>query len=212
MDNLFKNRRLSLSQFNAVIGVVMLEGILLSALIATVFGGFFKTWNPIVLVIVYLIVSIVGAVIAKRSDRPAMSLLGYNLIVAPAGAVLSVILDGEKSQTVVHALVITAFVALAMIIAAQFKPNLFLKLGRALGFALIAVIIVEIVALIAGITTWSWWNVIVAGIFALYIGYDWSRAQNSELTTDGAIDACVDLYIDLFNLFLRLLSVLDDDR
>jgi FtsH-binding integral membrane protein len=210
MDNLFKNRRLSLSQFNAVVGAVLLEGILLSALIAKTCAGLFTSWNPIALVVVYLVVSIIGTVIARKSNRPALSLLGFNLVVVPAGAVLSVILDGEKSQTVVRALLVTAGVALVMIVFAQYKPNFFLKLRRVLTIAIISVIVIEVIMLIFGVA-WSWWNVIVASLFALFIGYDWSRAQNSELTTDGAIDACVDLFIDLLNMFLRILDLSDND-
>lgn len=210
MKNLFENRRLSLSQFNTVIGAVLLEGILLSALIAKTCAGFFKSWPTVALIIVYLVISIIGAVIARKSNRPALSLLGFNLIVVPAGAVLSVILDGEKTQTVVRALLVTAGVAIVMIVFAQYKPNFFLKLRRVLAIALISILVIEVIMLIFG-AEWSWWNVLVAGVFALFIGYDWSRAQNSELTTDGAIDACVDLFIDLLNMFLRILDLSDND-
>lgn len=213
MERLLKNRCLTLSQFNAVIGVVLIEGLLLSAFIAKTCTAFFASWNWILLLIVYFIVSLIGAGIAKRSCRPIMSLIGFNLVVAPAGMVLSVILPGFASKTIMHALIVTVLVALAMVIAAQFQPKMFLKLGRALAFSLLAVIVIELIAVLAGIAVWSWLNFIVAAIFALFIGYDWARAQCSELTTDGAIDACVDLFIDGFNLFLRLLSIfgVDDD-
>ena len=211
MEKLLENRPLSLKGFNATIGIVLLEGLLLSALITKSLGGWFATWNVWVLMIVYFIVSIIGIVISRKSDRPAMSLLGYNLVVVPAGAVLSVALRGVKPDLIIHALLITAGVVVIMIIAAQLMPDVFIRLGKALFIALIAVIVIEIIAALAGWFRASWWDAIVAGIFALYIGYDWSKAQRSELTLDGAIDSCVDLYLDILNLFLRVLGVLDRD-
>ncbi len=211
MEKLLENRPLSLKGFNATIGIVLLEGLLLSALITKSLGAFFATWNVWVLMIAYFIISIIGIVISRKSDRPAMSLLGYNLVVVPAGAVLSVALRGIKPDLIIHALLITAGVVVIMIIAAQLMPDVFIRLGKALFIALIAVIVIEIIAALAGWFRASWWDAIVAGIFALYIGYDWSKAQRSELTLDGAIDSCVDLYLDILNLFLRVLGVLDRD-
>ena len=211
MEKLLENRPLSLKGFNATIGVVLLEGLLLSALITKSLGAWFATWNVWVLMIGYFVISIIGIIISRKSDRPAMSLLGYNLVVVPAGAVLSVALRGVKPDLIIHALLITAGVVVIMIIAAQLMPDVFIRLGKALFIALIAVIVIEIIAALAGWFRASWWDAIVAGIFALYIGYDWSKAQRSELTLDGAIDSCVDLYLDILNLFLRVLGVLDRD-
>ncbi|MCQ2571310.1 MAG: Bax inhibitor-1 family protein [Candidatus Saccharibacteria bacterium] len=211
MEKLLTNRRLTHSQFNSVIGAVLMEGFLLAALIAKTCTAFFAKWNWLVLLIAYLVVSLIGTAIARKSDKPIMSLIGFNMVVAPAGAVLSVILPAFAASAIMHALIVTVLVALAMIIASQFEPKLFLKMGRALSISLLAVIVIELISVIAGFATWSWMNFIVAAIFALFIGYDMARAQYSEMTTDGAIDACVDLFIDGFNLFLRLLSIFGVD-
>ena len=49
---------------------------------------------------------------------------------------------------------------------------------------------------------------IVAGLFSLYIGYDIYRSQQYPKTVDNAIDSALDIYMDLANLFIRLLSIL----
>lgn len=211
MERLFKDRRLSLEQYNGVIGAVLIEGLLLSALLAKMLGGLFSLISPLALVIGYLIISIIGIVVTHRSDRPLMSFLGYNLVVVPTGILLSVLLRGVKTDLIIHALLITAGVVLVMIGAAQLRPRIFLKMGRALSVALIAVIIIEIIAAIAGWFSHGWWDALVAGIFALYISYDWAKAQSNELTLDGAIDSCLDLYLDIINLFVRVLSALKSD-
>ena len=211
MERLFKDRRLSLEQYNGVIGAVLIEGLLLSALLAKMLGGLFSLISPLALVIGYLIISIIGIVVTHRSDRPLMSFLGYNLVVVPTGILLSVLLRGVKTDLIIHALLITAGVVLVMIGAAQLRPRIFLKMSRALAVALVAVIVIEIIAAIAGWFSHGWWDALVAGIFALYIGYDWAKAQSNELTLDGAIDSCLDLYLDIVNLFVRVLNALKSD-
>ena len=57
-----------------------------------------------------------------------------------------------------------------------------------------------------GFATPSLWDFIVALIFCGYIGYDWAEAQTKERTLDNAVDSVVDLYLDIVNLFLRILS------
>ena len=49
---------------------------------------------------------------------------------------------------------------------------------------------------------------VVAGLFSLYIGYDVWRSQQFPKTVDNAVDCALDIYLDLANLFIRLLSIL----
>ncbi len=202
---------LSLASYNAIIGIVLVWGFALSALIVKVAGDYFLTWNPIVLSILYLVVAIIGMVISRRSDRPSISFLGYNLVVVPFGVVLSVILQGVTVFSVLHTVAITAGVTLIMLVVSAMVPQVFLKMGRVLFIALLAVVVIEILCLIFGWyhpTIIDW---IVALIFCGYIGFDWAIAQEKPHTLDNAIDSCVDLYIDVANLFLRILSLSRDD-
>jgi FtsH-binding integral membrane protein len=76
--------------------------------------------------------------------------------------------------------------------------------------ALLAVIIVELVEIFIfgvhhGIIEWM-----VAIIFCGYIGYDWSRANSIPRTLDNAIDSAAALYMDIINLFLRILRIMGE--
>lgn len=51
-----------------------------------------------------------------------------------------------------------------------------------------------------------------AGIFSLYIGYDMYRANSMTKTMDNAVDICVDLYLDIINLFLFLLRIMGQKK
>jgi FtsH-binding integral membrane protein len=146
-------------------------------------------------------------VISRKSDNPWVSFLGYNLVVVPIGIVLSVCLQGQSVVSITYALATTAGVVAIMLIASTMFPNIFLSLGRILGLTLFAIIIVELLLAIFGVATPTFLDVIVAGLFCLYIGYDWAKAQSEDPTPDAAVDACVGLYLDIVNLFLRILSL-----
>ena len=86
-------------------------------------------------------------------------------------------------------------------------PNLFQKLGGALLGVLFGLVLCEIVLLILGrdqiITAW-----VAAALFSLYIGFDVYRSQQFPKTVDNAVDCALDIYMDIANLFLRILQIL----
>ncbi len=42
----------------------------------------------------------------------------------------------------------------------------------------------------------------------MYIGYDIYRSQQYPKTLDNAVDSALDIYMDIANLFIRILSIL----
>ena len=51
-----------------------------------------------------------------------------------------------------------------------------------------------------------------AVIFSLYIGYDYWKAQQYPKTVDNAVDSALDIYLDIINLFMRILSILGNGK
>ena len=49
-------------------------------------------------------------------------------------------------------------------------------------------------------------------IFALYIGYDWARANTCVPTVKNAICLSTSLYLDIINLFLRILEIMGRNK
>ena len=72
---------------------------------------------------------------------------------------------------------------------------------------LIGLVVCELLLLVfrvnQSVTDW-----IAAGLFSLYIGYDLHRSQQFAKTLDNAVDCALDIYLDIANLFLRLLRLL----
>ena len=132
------------------------------------------------------------------------------MICVPIGLLLSISLKGIDTSLIVTAIGLTAAVTIIMTIAAVMFPNFFSKLGPTLFITLIALLVVEIIAIFTGMST-GWIDTICVVLFSLYIGYDYHVAQQYPKTLDNAIDSSIDIYLDVINLFIRILSILDKD-
>ena len=183
---------ISSEMYNLIIGGVLLYGFIINAIMTAVFGDSivsFVLTNPIAFYIGYFILAIAGTFMVRKSDNPVVSFIGYNLMVVPIGMVIAV------------------SVTLVMMIISSIYPNFFLSMGRTLGITLLITVVVEAIMLIAGASLGIIDYVVVA-IFCLYVGYDWAKANAIEKTVDNAIDSASELYLDIVNLFLRIMKIL----
>ena len=198
--------------YNGVIGLLLLYGFGVNALMVHLCSGLMLQIPPLVFLIVYFILCFAGTACAA-SDKPGMSFLGYNLIVVPIGAVLSLSLPDFDSDLIMTAMLYTGSITAVMTALASFFPQLFSGLGKALGIALLVTLILSLVSCFffdgAGEMIFLW---VGAGIFTLYIGYDWYKAQAYPKTLDNAVDSALDLYLDIINLFLKILRILAKAR
>lgn len=87
-------------------------------------------------------------------------------------------------------------------------PAFFVRIAGALTIALIVVILVELFQIFVLGIHQGWLDWAVVAIFCGYIGYDWGRANQIPKTLDNAVDSAAALYIDIINLFLRILRIL----
>lgn len=199
-------KELSLRVYNLAIGLILFYGFVVNYFMCKYLTSVFAEWNFTLVIIGYFVISICGIIINKKSDNPFISFLGYNMVVVPVGVLLCLALEDENINSIIHAIVVTGAVTFLMLVLSCIYPKVFLSMGRALFVALICVIVAEIVFILLGIITPGLWDAAIALLFALYIGYDWAKAQQERHTLDNAVDACVDLYLDIINLFLRVLS------
>lgn len=198
---------LSERAYNLVLGGIVLYGFVVNALIVGFAESYILNMNMWVLIIGYFISCILGAVISSASHNPFISFLGYNMIVVPVGAVLTIGLKGYSEANILAAMIMTGGVVFAMITASAAFPNFFSSLGMTLFCCLGFGVLAEIIAMLFGYrgALFDWFFVI---IFSLYIGYDWYRAQEYSKTLDNAVDSAIDIYLDIVNLFIRLLEIM----
>ena len=197
---------LSMRAYNLTIGLTVLYGVIVNALLSYYFAPQILAINPIALLIGYFVLVFIGSFITYRSKSPVMSFVGYNLVCLPIGAVLTVCVQGYSAEVVGQAFILTAVITGVMLLASTAFPGTFAGMGRMLFIGLIGIIVANIVCLLFTIQTTliSW---AAAVLFSLYIGYDWVRAQQYVPTLDHAIDSALDIYIDVVNLFLQLLAI-----
>ena len=207
VKELRKNAKLmTRRKYNITIGLVLLYGFIVNVLMCHFFSDVFMSWNFTAIIIGYFILCFTGIMMSTCSDNPAISFIGYNLVVVPVGVVLSIALIEYDNISIMNALYVTTGVTLVMIVIATAFPKVFLSMGQVLFYSLLAVVAIEIIGNLIGIIRPSWWDIAIAALFCLYVGYDWAKAQEEELTLDNAIDAVVGLYLDIINIFVRILS------
>ena len=212
---------LSESRYNLIIGAMLTWGFFLNFRITQLAGPAILNmvlYSPasystfmIAFVVAYFALAMTGSALV-RSYSPVRCFIGYNLIAVPVGVVVAIAMIGYDTQLVTRAALITAIVTLIMMIVSMLAPQVFARMGTGLGVALLSVIVVESLAMLIfrmSITAIDW---IVVGIMCLYIGFDWVRANSVQRTTTNAIAAASALYLDIINIFLRVLRILARSR
>ena len=202
--------------YNIALGGTVLYGLVLNIIMCAALGNSMMRVNPLMLLIGYFVCCLAGILISSKSDNPVISFIGYNLVVVPVGLVLSITISSfvmaGAEDLVMQAIVYTAVATSVMITLSIAFPDFFSKIGSLLFGALIGLVLAEILAIFLFPGSQSILAWIGAALFSGYIGYDFWRAQQFPKTLDNAVDCAVDIYLDIINLFLRILRILGGSR
>ncbi|MCT8986799.1 Bax inhibitor-1 family protein [Shewanella phaeophyticola] len=197
------------STYNFIIGLTLLWGFAINWLmVLNISVESISSINPIIFFIGYFASCFFGIYLFSKSDKPIVSFIGYNFVVVPFGLIINLVVSQYNPDIVQEAIRVTGMVTFVMMLLGSMYPAFFKKIAGGLTIALICVIVVELVEIFIfnthhGILDW-----IVALIFCGYIGYDWARANAIPKTVDNAVDSAAALYMDIINLFLRVLRIL----
>lgn len=201
---------LSVEKFYSIFGGVLFYGFLMNAIFAVFFTNVFLNMNPLVLMIGYLVLALTGVFLSKFGG-PLVSFIGYNLVVLPSGALISVVLINYGYSDIIAALFIVALDTLVMLLISMKFPEKMLNLGFPLFVCLGVGIVAELICLLFSLST-SIFDFIFVIIFTGYLGYDFSVVSQYDKTLDNAIDSALDVYLDIINLFLRILSIMGGSK
>jgi FtsH-binding integral membrane protein len=203
------NHKVTSQAYNLILGFVLLWGFALNWwMVSTIPASSVKSINPIVFIIGYLVCAFVGSWLMSSSEKPVVSFIGYNLIVVPVGLVLVMALPGFAHAHIVAAVRTTALLTVGMMVLGTMYPEFFRKIESALFWALLIAIVVELVQVLIFKVKLGFMDWVIAAIFCGYIGVDWGRANSIERTVDNAIDSAGALYLDIVNLFIRVLEII----
>lgn len=210
----FMEGTLSNAMYNVAIGVHLLVGLIVTYFLALrmpyIFPEIYHV-HPIVFSIGFLVVGLVGGIIAAKGNY-VLSLIGYGMNILAFGTLLSLVTILYPVQYIVLAAVLTTVVVLTMTIAGMIFPNAFLSMGRTIFIALIGLVVAEFVTMLLGIFYPNIFAIIGIFIFSLYVGYDWARGQQYPSTASYACFTALQLYMDIINIFIRILRLLGKRR
>lgn len=211
--NISASDTLSRRGYNLAIGLVLLWGFAVNVLLVqSVPAESLQAINPWLFFGGYFVSCIAGVIMFNAFQNPLWSFVGYNLVVVPFGLVLTMLLQGYDQDLVLNAMMATTVITVLMMSLSTAFPAFFAGLGGVLAISLLCAIIAELVLVFVfrmdlGIMDW-----IVALIFCGYIGFDWHRANTIPRTLDNAIDSAAALYMDIINLFVRVLQIMSSSK
>jgi FtsH-binding integral membrane protein len=200
---------ISAAAYNLVIGLTLAWGFAINwFMVVNIDPESIANISPWVFFIGYFASCFFGIYLFSKSNNPLVSFVGYNFVVVPFGLIINLVVSRYDAELVSEAIRVTGLVTIGMMCLGAIFPEFFRKNSGALTIALLLVIVVELVEIFVfgihhGILDW-----IVVLIFCGYIGYDWGRANQIPKTLDNAIDSAAALYMDIINLFLRILRIL----
>lgn len=204
-----KKERLTARAYNISIGLILLWGFIINAVMCVFAGGYFGNMmvkHPILFIIAYFVLAFTGIVICEDQEEVVGKFCGYNILVFAVGTLLAACVPQFSAISIVNACVITVIVTLVMIAVSTIKPEVFLSMGETLFICLLSAVITEFTMLLFGIFMPTIWDLAIVLLFCGYIGYDWASAQKKEKTLENAVCSCTKLYLDIINIFVRLLG------
>lgn len=208
---MFDGTALSDATYNLVIGLTLLWGVALNIVMATFFSRPILSLPYLAVIVIYFAGSIGSMMAVYRSRVPSISFLGFTGLSLSMGLLLTYYVQWFDLASIAQAFWITGMVVALMLVASTLFHDFFRGIGRMLGLALLTTLVVEVVMMLfgrgGGAIDW-----VVVLIFCGYIGYDWARAQEYPATLDNAIDSAADIYVDIVNLFVRILAIIGNKR
>ena len=199
---------LSENAYNIAIGLTLLWGLAINILMAVFLTPYIIQLDIRFVLIGYLVVSIGCITVIFKSHNPAISFVGFTGLSVVMGLLLTFILAEYTTSTIYSAFLTTAIIVLSMMIVSMIFPAFFLGLGRVLIFALLGSLVIELIGGLLFHLPLDIMDYVVVVIFAGYIGYDWAKAQAYPKTLDNAIDSAADIYVDIVNIFIRILRIM----
>ncbi|MBQ7255353.1 MAG: US12 family protein [Oscillospiraceae bacterium] len=201
------NGELTAAAYNAIIGLVVIWGMVLNFVMARFFMPEILSLSPIATLIIYFVGSIGGMLVVYKSKSAVISFVGFTVLAAAMGLILTYYVTAFTAASVSNAFLITMLVSALMIALAVTFPQFFIGIGRILMISLLVGIVLSVLAMLLLPQAFTILDAGIALIFSGFIGFDWARAQQYPKTVDNAVDSAADIYVDVVNLFIRILSI-----
>lgn len=208
-----RSARLSRRVYNLIMGALVMLGFLVVGVCAalTATPGFLLAiyQNYFAVMLGSVAASVAGIVVlhlGMRREGFWMALAGYALVVASIGFTTGLILPMYDLPSIANAFVGTALIAALFTLLGAAYPAFFARVQGIAVTALLALIVVSLVGSFMGVGM-GWLDYAVILVFCGFIGYDTYRAQQCEPTVKMAVFNAVQIWLDLVNVFIRILAI-----
>ncbi len=205
--NSYAGTKVTERSYNMTIGLTLLWGVLINVVMSVFFTYQILSLNYLLVLALYFVGTIGCSILVHKSDNPAVSFAGFTGMAVSMGLLLTFYVTAFTAHSVSYAFIATALVTVIMVILSMLYPAFFQNLGRTLFISLLACIIIQVAGMFLLGLPMTLIDYAVALIFCGYIGLDWCRAQRYPKTLDNAIDSAADIYLDVVNLFIRILAI-----
>lgn len=199
--------------YNAVLcGLVLLSFVVMAAcshVAATPEFLLFMYRNPLALSIGSLVGSIGGIIcmsIARSKESLPLGLMGYALFSLTFGFTTSLALSYYSLDSISMAFTATAAIMVVFGVAGMAFPKFFARLQGICVLGLLSVMVIELALMFMGVQQ-SVTDIAVILLFCGFIGYDVYRASVAVPTFTNALWYAIELYLDILNVFLRILQI-----
>ncbi len=160
-----------------------------------------------------LVAAIGGTMLSVSSDNPLVSAFGYAVVAVAFGVMLGPVLAEYTAASIVKVLAMTtAIVAVFSVVGAMIPDNLEGFGSYVLGGLLILLLRYFFVPLahlfgVEAATALTVLDIVGIVLFCGIIVFDWNRAMHLSRNLDNAVDSALAVYLDWFNIFVRLLAL-----
>ncbi len=207
----------SRAMYNLAIGLTVVAGCAINFLMSKFLGGRLTELveaNPIITLILYFVGSIAGISIVNKTENPTIGVLGFALLAVSMGLILVSYLGYYTDASITTTFLITMGITLIMTLAATAFPAFFSSIGRGLGIMLLITVIAELACAFIFFRgqDLKLFDYAIIFLFCGYIGFDWTRAQQRPSTITNAIRSAAAIYVDVINIFIRILSIMGKRR
>ncbi len=169
-------------------------------------------------VLLYMFGSIAGTIAgivlmssAVKRQSVVRSLIGFVLFICTFGLMLSMVLMNYSLPTINTAFIATAGITAVFGALGLAFPQVFQRIAGVLSISLLALIVVQFVMMFLGVDQ-TWLDIAVIVVFCGFIGYDMYVATTVAPTVPNAVFMACNLFLDIVNVFIRLLNIVSDNR
>lgn len=165
--------------------------------------------NPLLFSVASIAGSFIGIICmssARSHENLALGLVGYALFSLTFGFTTSFTLSYYALSSISMAFSATAAIMVVFGLAGIAFPQLFAKIQGVCMTGLLALVVIQLVFAFLGLQS-SLIDLAVVLVFCGFIGYDVYRASVAVPTVTNALWFAIELYLDIINVFLRLLRL-----